>query len=187
MRAMACILLLLGGAMTAKAQANPGHQEVDLAVTYSTEHSNLTSGANFWRQGGGIELSAQAFHGFGVAANVTGTHIGNINNGSVPLTTITTTFGPRYTWSTRKLAIFGQGLIGESHGIDGVFPSNSGALDEWNSFALQVGGGADLRISHHFAIRAIQADWIRTRFPNANTNVQNSFRPGAGVVVRLGR
>jgi hypothetical protein len=173
--------------MTAKAQAGLKHQEVDLAVTYSAESSNLTSGANFWRQGGGIEFSAEAFYGLGVAANVTGTHIDTAANSGAPLTTITTTFGPRYTWSNRKVAVFGQGLIGESHGTEGIFPSATGALDEWNSFALQVGGGVDLRIAHHFAVRAVQADWIRTQFPNGATSVQNTLRLGVGVVLRLSK
>jgi hypothetical protein len=187
MRATVCALLLLGAAITAKAQTNSNHQEVDLAVTYSAEHSNLTNGENFWRQGGSIELSAEAFHGLGVAANVTGTHVDTAGNSGAPLTTITTAFGPRYTWSRRKIAVFGQGLIGESHGTDGIFPSSTGALNEWNSFALQVGGGIDLLVAHHFAIRAVQADWLRTQFPNGDTNVQNTLRLGAGVVVRLGR
>ena len=182
---MVCTLLLLGAAMTARGQLQAQHQEVDLAITYSAEHSNLTSGGNFWRQGGGAELSAEVFRGFGIAANVTGTHIKDINNSNVPLTTVTATFGPRYTWSRKKLAVFGQGLIGESRGTDGVFPSSTGALSEWNSFALQVGGGIDLRIDRHFAVRPIQADWIRTQFPNGGTNVQNNLRLGAGIVFRF--
>jgi hypothetical protein len=53
------------------------------------------------------------------------------------------------------------------------------------AFALQVGGGIDMRIAYHFAMRAIQADWIRIQFPNGATNVQNTLRLGAGVVPRL--
>jgi len=187
MRTAVCTLLLLGASMTARAQAGLKHQEVDLAATYSAERSNLTRGANFWRQGGGIELSAEAFHGLGIAANVAGTHINTAAKSGAPLTTITTTFGPRYSWSTKKVAVFGEGLIGESHGTEGIFPSTTGALDEWNSFALQVGGGVDMRIAHHFAVRAIQADWIRTQFPNGATNVQNTLRLGAGIVLRLSK
>jgi hypothetical protein len=195
MRSIICKLLLLGVAMTAqgqtartaKEQSATQHQEVDLAVTYSTEYSNLTSGGTFWRQGGGAELSAQLFHGFGIAANVTGTHISSASGTGVPVTTVTTTFGPRYTFSRKKLALFGQGLIGESHGIDGIFPSSTGALNEWNSFALQVGGGMDWRFTRHFAVRPIQADWIKTQFPNGSSNVQNSVRLATGIVLRLGR
>jgi hypothetical protein len=185
MRAIVCTLLLLSASIAAAAQSKSNTSEIDLAVTYSTVHSNLTNGNDFWRQGGGIELSAEAFHGLGVVASVLGNHIDNAGNSGAPLTAITTTFGPRYTWSTKRVALFGQGLIGESQAIDGIFPTPQRAVTTWNAFALQVGGGVDLRLARHFAVRAVQADWIRTQFPNATTNVQNSLRLGSGVVLRF--
>ena len=145
------------------------------------------SDGNFWQQGGGIELSAEAYHGLGVAMSISGVRVSNIQGSGVNLTTITDVFGPRYTWTTRsrKVAFFGQGLIGEAHGSDSVFPTSQGAVTSFNSFALQVGGGVDLRLSKHFAIRPFQADWLRTQFSNASTNVQKNFRLGAGVIFRL--
>jgi peptidoglycan-associated lipoprotein len=105
---------------------------------------------------------------------------------------VTTTFGPRYTWyrpshtgKRKGLAIFGQGLIGEAHGFNSYFPTLSGSLTDYNSFALQVGGGVDIGLSRHFAVRAIQADWLRTQFPNSTINVQNNFRLAAGIVLRF--
>ena len=75
--------------------------------------------------------------------NIEGSRAANIQGTGVNLTTVTTTFGPRYTWSprSRKLAVFGQALIGESHGLNSIFPSSSGAQTDFNTFALQVGGG----------------------------------------------
>lgn len=145
------------------------------------------SDGNFWQQGGGIELSAEAYHGLGVAMSISGVRVSNIQGSGVNLTTITDVFGPRYTWTTRsrKVAFFGQSLIGEAHGSDSVFPTSQGAVTSFNSFALQVGGGVDLRLSKHFAIRPFQADWLRTQFSNASTNVQKNFRLGAGVIFRL--
>jgi hypothetical protein len=189
--------LLLTSSLRAQALAStstPGHQEVDLAVTYTAQHSNLVSNPTFWQQGGSVELSAQVYRGFGVAANVTGTNVGNAANSGVGLTMVTATFGPRYTWyrpsgagRKRSLAIFGQGLIGEAHGFNSTFPTPSGLLTDYNSFGLEVGGGVDIGLSRHFAVRAIQADWLRTQFPNSTTNIQNSFRLGAGIVLRLPR
>jgi hypothetical protein len=49
------------------------HHEIDLAVTYSEQYSNLVSTPTFWHSGGSIELSAQLRHGFGLAGNVAGT------------------------------------------------------------------------------------------------------------------
>jgi hypothetical protein len=168
------------------------HQEVDLAVTYTAQHSNLVSTPTFWQQGGSAEISTQIYHGFGAAANFTGTTTGNAAGSNVGLNMVTTTFGPRYTWNrptvaghNHSLAIFGQGLIGESHGWNSYFPSTSGVTTSYNSFALQVGGGVDLGLSRHFAVRAIQADWLRTQFPNSTTNVQNSLRLAAGIVIRF--
>lgn len=172
----------------AQTGAVAGH-EVDLAVTYTAERSNLVSTPVFWReQGGAFSLSAEFFHGLGAGMNIAGSRVTNINGTGINLSTVTTTFGPTYTWSpaSRKYAIFGEGLIGESHGFDGLFPSSSGALRSFDTFALQVGGGVDLRLGRRFAIRPVQADWVRTQFPNASTNIQNSLRLGGGVVLRLG-
>jgi hypothetical protein len=187
--------LLLTVGLRAQAPATTsmsGHKEVDLAVTYAVQHSNLVSTPTFWQQGGGVELSAQAYHGFGVAANITGTNVSSAANSSVGLTMVTATFGPRYTWNRfvgaarkRSLAIFDQGLIGEAHGWNSYFPSLAGEQTAYNSFALQVGGGVDIGLSRHLAVRAIQADWLRTEFPNSTTNVQNSFRLAAGLVLRF--
>jgi hypothetical protein len=169
-----------------------GHQEVDLAVTYTAQHSNLVSTPTFWQQGGSVELSTQTYRGLGIAANIAGTTIDSAANSGVGLTMVTTTFGPRYTWyrpagaaKKRSISIFGQGLIGEAHGLNSYFPSSTGVQTDYNSFALQVGGGVDVDLSRHFAVRAIQADWLRTQFPNSTTNVQNSFRLAAGIVVRF--
>lgn len=187
--------LLLTSSLSAQALASAstaGHQEVDLAVTYTVQHSNLVSNPTFWQQGGSVELSAQAYHGLGVVANITGTNVGEAANSGVGLTMVTTTFGPRYTWyrpshtgEKKDLAIFGQGLIGEAHGFNSYFPTLSGSLTDYNSFALQVGGGVDISLSRHFAVRAIQVDWLRTQFPNSTTNVQNNFRLAAGIVLRF--
>ena len=161
-------------------------REVDLAVTYSAERSNITPGQFFWRQGGTAEAAVSLYHGFGAALDLNGSHAGNIQGTSIDLNTFTTTVGPRYTWTKKeKLSVFGQALFGESHAWNSSFPQAGGSTSSANSFALQFGGGVDLTLRKRLAIRAIQADWVRTQFPNATTNVQNNLRLGAGLVLRL--
>ena len=174
------------------AQAAPGHQEVDLAVTYTEQYSNLVSTPTFWHGGGNIEASAQWYRGFGLAANIAGTQTGNAADSGVGLSLVTATFGPRYTFyhpmgtdRKRSLAIFGQGLVGSAWGFDSYFPSSTGATREAASLALQVGGGVDLGLTRHLGIRVLQADWLRTQLPNGTTNVQNTLRLGAGIVFRI--
>jgi hypothetical protein len=193
MRLSARYFLLLAAPLLLSASVKAqGHQEVDLAVTYTAQHNNLVSNPTFWQQGGSIELSTQTYRGLGITANVTGTTTGNAAGSGVGLDMVTTTFGPRYTWyrprgasQKHSLAIFGQGLIGQAQGFNSYFPSINGGETSYNAFALQVGGGVDYGLSRHFAVRAIQADWLRTQFPNSTTNVQNSFRLAAGIVVRF--
>lgn len=183
-------LLLWGAAVTTAntwGQAPTPHQEVDLAVTYTAQRSSLTTGNFFWRQGGSFELSTEMYRGLGIVINVAGSEVKNIQGSGIDLDTLTTIFGPRYTWHHHagKVAVFGQGQIGESHGWNSLFPATGGATSDFNTFALQVGGGLDLRLGRHFAVRPVQADWIRTQFPNGTTNVQNNLRLGAGMVLRI--
>jgi hypothetical protein len=168
------------------------HQEVDVAVTYTEQYSNLVSTPTFWHNGGSIELSAQLAHGFGLAANVAGTQTDNAAGSGIGLSLVTATFGPRYTYyqplgaeRKRSLAVFGQGLLGQAWGFNSYFPTRSGGIRSDDSLALQVGGGVDLGLSHNFGIRVLQADWIRTELPNGTTNVQNTLRLGAGLLFRL--
>jgi peptidoglycan-associated lipoprotein len=166
--------------------------ELDVAVTYSAQRGTVRGGGDFWAQGGSAEVAATFYHGLGVVMNVAGTHASSISPSGVALTTVTSTFGPRYTWShplhqgaVKGFSLFGQTLIGVAQGLDSVFPSPAGAQSDAQDFALQVGGGADLLLSRHFAVRALQADWVRTQFPNGGSNVQNNLRLGAGLVFRL--
>ena len=184
--------LLVPAGLKAQQTYKPDHHEADVAVTYTEQYSNLVSTPTFWHSGGSVELSTQTYRGWGLAANVSGTETGSAANSGYGLSLVTAVFGPRYTYfrpgsvhRNHSLAIFGQGLIGQSWGFDSYFPSPSGVQTDAISFALHVGGGVDIGLSRHFAVRALQADWLRTQFPNANTNVQNNLGLAAGIVFRI--
>jgi hypothetical protein len=187
-------LLAVAGlhAQAVPAASTSDNHEVDVAVTYTEQYSNLVATPTFWQPGGSVELSAQVYRGLGLAANITGNTVPNAANSGIGLSIVSADFGPRYTYyrpigaeHKRTIAVFGQGLIGQAWGFNSYFPMASGARSDYISFALQLGGGVDIGVSRHFAIRAFQADWFRTEFPNADTNVQNNFRVTAGVVFRL--
>lgn len=183
---LAAALLLLAGSASLRAQTAP---RVDLAVSFLADRSlQASTGANFWAEGGSVELGADAFHGFGVAANVSGVHAASVGSGNVPLSLVTATFGPRYRWHNgHRVSPYGEALLGEADGFRSLFPSASGAGDSASSLALQIGGGVDLKISHHVAVRALEASWLRTQLPNSTNDRQNSLHLGAGLVVRFGQ
>ncbi len=74
--------------------------------------------------------------------------------------------------------------MGEVDGFAGVYPRAGGATPSANSLAVQAGGGLDVGLSPHLALRVVQADYVRTQLPNSLTNVQNSLRLGLGIVIR---
>lgn len=176
---------LLGGTAASVAQQEP---KLDAGVTFIAERSlKANTSQNFWMEGGSIELGANVWKGWGIAADVTGTHTNSVGNSSVPLSMITTTFGPRYRWqANKKWSVYGEGLIGEANVFHTLVPTPSGADTSGNSLAIQVGGGLDYALKQRFAIRLLDAGWIRTQVPNSTNSVQNTLRLGAGVVVRFG-
>lgn len=164
-------------------------QQSDIAVTYTGERSlKAASGQNFWLQGGAIELGVDAWKGLGVAVNVTGSHANSIGTSGVPISLVTTTFGLRYRWHAgHRWSLYGEGLVGEANGFDSLFPVTGGAVDSANGLATQVGGGIDIAFRRRFAVRVLDASWVRTTLPNATDNVQNTLHLGGGIVVRFGR
>jgi hypothetical protein len=164
----------------------------DLAVTFAVEHSQVVPGQNkFWFKGGGADAAVTFWKGLGLAATITGDHASNILPG-VDANKISFLGGPRYTWTgqsskanQRRLQIFGQGLFGEAHGFDGLYPAVGGATTSANSFAVQAGGGLNLYLNKSWGIRLLEADYVRTTLPNASANAQNDMRLAFGLTYHI--
>jgi hypothetical protein len=89
--------------------------------------------------------------------------------------------GPRATLRHGRIQPYAQVLIGGSHLSNSGVQQGSGPASA-NSFAAAVGGGVDLKIVHHFAIRLIQVDYLFTHFTGAT---QNNLRLSSGFVFRF--
>jgi hypothetical protein len=161
---------------------------VEFAATYSASRSNVTDGSSFWAQGGSAEVGIDLVHHFSVVGNLNGVHSGNAATSNAPFSLITYTFGPRYAWSLSHIQkkhpsdLFAQALFGGAHEFDARLPN---AATSASGFALQIGGGVDFGITHSFAVRGIEADWVRTQLPNAASGSQNSLRLSTGLVLRF--
>ncbi|GGA80053.1 hypothetical protein GCM10011507_34130 [Edaphobacter acidisoli] len=185
------VVSLLGVAVGAGAQSKPASANgvISASVSYNAMHAGGGAGSSsFWTQGGGAEVAGTLADGFGAVANVTGLHTANAGHG-VPVNLVAATFGPRYTWvprrqSSRSVAIFAQGLVGEAHGFHGLFPAPGESITSASGLAVNLGGGVDLSIRRHLALRVIEASWLRTQLPNSGSNVQNNLLLGAGIVFR---
>jgi hypothetical protein len=196
------MLTTLLAAHAALAQVAPAEQNVqsgqlNFAVTYDALHANFITAQNFWMEGGAVELGAPLYRSLGIAARAEGLHSGASATASEPLSLLTAAFGPRYTLAAHNqhYALFGEGLVGIAEGFNSLFPvrsgpvssANAGTITNANSLALDIGGGLDVRLNHHLAVRAIRVSYLRTQLPNTTSNTQNSLSFSAGIVLNFGK
>jgi peptidoglycan-associated lipoprotein len=182
--ALLTVVAIFGTIAHAQTQAKDVHKEgVSLALSYDTLGGSTTHSSSFTTQGGAAEVNYSFFHGLGATASVLGLHADSIGSG-VPVNMVIVTFGPSYTYSHRRANLFVHGLVGRVNAFDGLYPQGGGASSSANSLALQAGGGIDVGLSRHVAVRLVQLDYVRTQLPNSLTSVQNSMRLGVGMVLR---
>jgi peptidoglycan-associated lipoprotein len=161
---------------------------LEVAVAYSYLRSNANPGqcGCFNLNGGNAEAALHLYRGFSAVADFSGENTANVNNGGQGLSLVSFTAGPRFSFLFhRKFAPFAQGLFGAAHGFNSYFPVTAGPTGTATDFAMIAGGGFDIRIARHLAIRPIEADYFLTRLPNGVNGTQNNLRLSAGVVLRI--
>ncbi len=103
-------------------------------------------------------------------------------------------FGPRVSFlKHERFSPFAQALFGGVRASEVTLSDCTGAgctlLPTENKFAMTAGGGLDIRVHRHFAIRVVQAEYLMTRFENFDSGkqaTQNDMRLSSGVVFRFG-
>ena len=109
-------------------------------------------------------------------------------------TAYTYLFGPRLSFRNHtRFTPFAQVLAGGVHAsavtVDSCTGSACAVLPSQNSFALTGGGGLDIRLTHRISIRAVQAEYMLTRFQGVASGVstgasdtQNDLRLSSGLL-----
>jgi hypothetical protein len=102
-------------------------------------------------------------------------------------------FGPRISFRNHsRVTPFVQALFGEMHANQVSLANCTFSctfLPSEDTFAWTAGGGLDIRVRRHFAIRLIQAEYLMTRFQDYSTGLtasQNDMRLSSGIVFRFG-
>jgi hypothetical protein len=65
--------------------------------------------------------------------------------------------------------------------------SVAGSGDGKYAFATRIGGGVDVPVNSHFAVRILQIDYYFTKAANSSNDHQNNLLVGAGIVFRWSR
>ncbi len=113
-------------------------------------------------------------------------------------TAYTYLFGPRLSFRNHtRFTPFAQILAGGVHAsavtVNDCTGSACAVLPSQDSFAFTGGGGLDIRLTHRISIRAVQAEYMLTRFQGvangvstgASTN-QNDLRLSSGLLFAFG-
>jgi hypothetical protein len=104
-------------------------------------------------------------------------------------------FGPRLSFrGHERVTPFLQALFGGVHASEvnissGCTGAGCTPLPSEDKFAMTAGGGLDIKIHHHLALRIIQAEYLMTSFEDRTTGksaTQNDMRLSSGIVFRFG-
>lgn len=190
----ATLILILAGVSAAFAQQGPAVNpatsvpRADLSLGYNYLGANAPPGKSdyFGMNGGYVSGSYRLTKLFSIAGEFTGGHASHISALGQDLTLFTFMGGPRVSFTGHRLVPYGQALFGGARGNDSYFPSSSGSKTSASSWALSAGGGLDYNLTHRFALRLLEAQYVRTALPNGSNDTQNHFMVGAGVVVKFG-
>jgi hypothetical protein len=175
-----------GPALAGETPRNVAPLELAFAYSYVRANANPGQCGCFNMNGGDAEAALHVYRGWSAVADFTGESTANVNNGGQGLALISFTAGPRFSFSFhRRFAPFAQGLFGVVHGFNSYFPVAAGPTGAATDFAMIAGGGFDVRIARHIALRLFEADYFLTKLPNGINGTQNNFRLSAGIVLRF--
>jgi peptidoglycan-associated lipoprotein len=195
MRRLSLVLALAAvGAPEAFGQAIGNNQEMvvprfELSVGYLHLNANAPPGAGckcFGLNGAYVSGGYRVKDWLNVVGEATGSHANNISALGQNLTLMTFMGGPKVQAHVGHLVPFGQALFGVGRGSDSYFPTATSFTTSASGFAYSVGGGLDINLTRRFALRAVDAEYLRTSLPNGSTNSQSHLKIAAGIVIKFG-
>ncbi len=165
-------------------------ERMELGANYSYVRTNAPPGGCgcFSMNGGSGWFGYNFDRSLALVGEVGSERASNIDGTTAGLTLTSFLVGPRYSWHRgNRVVPFGQLLLGGAHASGDLTPAASGLAGSENAFAMTAGGGVDVKLASHLALRAVQVDYYLTRFDNGVNNQQNNFRISAGIVFHFGR
>ena len=146
--------------------------------------AEVSSGYSFLRlggsggesqHGGNIPIAGNVNSWFGIVGDFGAYHNSPLG---VSLNTYTFLVGPRFSLRAGRVTPFVQTLFGGAH----MNAAANGVSAGLTPFAMSAGGGVDLRLSQHIALRP-QVDYIALR---SSGQTFNAGRAAIGLVFRFG-
>jgi outer membrane immunogenic protein len=177
------LILVIGFALPAKAQDVTPRFEAYAGYDYMRDNATnditrVPPSQSVNGNGGSGQLEFNATSWLGVVGDLGGYAVAR--NGFATTHQISYLFGPRVNFRRGRVAPFAQVLLGA------IWASDAIVLGSKTAFAMTAGGGIEVTLSRHFAVRPVQAEYFLTTFPDGANDRQNNFRYSAGIVFRFG-
>src|SRR5579862_186664 len=168
------VAMFLFVGVSARAQSAPS---IEFFRGYSHVEADI-SNTSFSLNGGEVSMTQNLNSWFGGTLDV-GTQYGTRNGFNVNTQQIM--YGPVFSYrKMSSITPFGHVLVGAVHGSQGFDGISQSAF----KFGAAFGGGLDIKLNKRFSVRAIQVDYLLSRFLSTN---QNNIRISAGIVVTFGK
>ena len=185
---LSTILLLAG---TSATMAQQSAYSGDAAAAYHWVRTNAGPGqcGCFGMNGGGVSGSWNFRGPWSAVVDIGAENTSSAPPANNPLTLVSYLAGARYKipqpWlqGNHKPQPFAQIILGAAHAGGG----EAGIANGSYRFATRIGGGIDVPLNSHFAVRVVQIDYYLTTFVNATNDHQNNLLLGAGIVYRWSR
>ena len=171
------LLAVTLGVMVAPAAAQEYTREYPMAEIFAGyQYMRLGGSGGINANGFNTAASANLTRWFGATADLSGAYK---NISGVDVRSYMYTFGPTFSARTERFTPFVHVLAGGFHASASV----AGFSGSTNGFAMMLGGGLDVNVSRHFAIRAIQPDWIMWR--SHGMTEKKIGRVSTGILLRF--
>jgi outer membrane immunogenic protein len=182
-------VLLLTGASTALAQRDTYSGDAAAAYNWMRANAGPAQCGCFGMNGGGLSGSWNFRSSWSAVVDVSAENTSSAPPANNSLTLVSYLAGARYKlpqpWleGNHTPQPFAQIILGAAHAGGGA----AGVADGSYKFATRIGGGIDVPLTTHIAVRVIQIDYYLTTFANATNDHQNNLLVGAGIVYRWSR
>lgn len=185
LKLLVCLLAVLTfAALSASAQENASKIDIFAGYSYLQANPGVTGVDAFHLNGGSASLAYNFSTSWSGVADFGGYNNGNLFGTHSSGTLSSYLFGPRYSFRHfRRITPFGEVLFGDARANANVFDTSASQ----NAFAMAAGGGVDVKLFNHLALRPVQADYFLTRFGvgTTGTQTQNNVRLSTGLVFRF--
>ena len=186
------LALALTGTHFAAGQSTPAATvatPLEVDGTFSYVHTNAPPGGCGCFDLFGGSGSAAYYYGahFALVGDVSFVHRGNVDNTGQFLSFSSYMVGARVPVPLHRMRItpYGQILIGVTRESGTFAHVVATSFQNDTEFSAAGGGGLDYRLTPRITLRAIQAEYLLTRFPNGVNGRQNNLRLESGVALRF--